>query len=62
MLQGQPSGSPSREESRAKAIRLPEIVDALAISPGSHVADIGAGEGFFTARLAREWDQTAKFL
>jgi predicted methyltransferase len=54
MLHGQPSsGSPSPEESRAKAIRLSEIVDALALSPGSHVADIGAGEGFFTARLAK---------
>ena len=53
-LYGQPSsGPPSGEESRAKAIRLAEIVDALAISPGSHVADIGAGEGFFTARLAK---------
>jgi len=53
-LCGQPSSRPpSGEESRAKAIRLAEIVDALAISPGSHVADIGAGEGFFTARLAK---------
>jgi predicted methyltransferase len=53
-LHGQPSsGSPSGEESRAKAIRLPEIADALAILPGSHVADIGAGEGSFTARLAK---------
>lgn len=48
------SGSPSGEELRAKAIRLPDIVDALAISPGSHVADIGAGEGFFTSRLAKK--------
>ena len=53
-LHGQPSsGSPSGEELRAKAIRLPDIVDALAISPGSHVADIGAGEGFFITRLAK---------
>ena len=48
------SGSPSGEELRAKAVRLPDIVDALAISPGSHVADIGAGEGFFSARLAKK--------
>lgn len=48
------SASPSGDELRAKAIRLPDIVDALAISPGSNVADIGAGEGFFTARLAKK--------
>ena len=54
-LHGQASaGSPSGEELRAKAIRLPDIVDALAISSGSHVADIGAGEGFFTVRLANK--------
>jgi predicted methyltransferase len=54
-LHGQPSaGSPSGEELRAKAIRLPDIVAALAISPGSRVADIGAGEGFFTVRLAKK--------
>ena len=42
------------QERREKAIRLPDILDALAISNGSRVADIGAGEGFFTVRLARK--------
>jgi predicted methyltransferase len=41
------------EERREKATKLPEIMEALAISPGSRVADIGAGSGFFTARLAK---------
>src|SRR5579872_1031181 len=41
------------DERREKAIKLPEILQALAISPGSQVADIGAGDGFFTARLAK---------
>jgi len=53
-MQGQASsGSPDAEELRAKAIRLPDILDALAVSSGLHVADIGAGEGFLTARLAK---------
>ncbi len=29
-----------------------EVIAALAIQPGSHVADIGAGGGYFTYRLA----------
>src|SRR5437879_5096982 len=41
------------EERRATALKLPEILEALALSPGSQVADIGAGEGFLTARLAK---------
>ena len=43
----------SPEERRAKALKLPEILDALALSEGSQVADIGAGDGFLTARLAK---------
>jgi SAM-dependent methyltransferase len=33
--------------------RPEEIMDALGIADGSHVADIGAGGGWFTIRLAR---------
>jgi hypothetical protein len=29
------------------------VLDALALSPGMTVADVGAGTGYFTARLAR---------
>ena len=36
------------------AWQLPDkVVDALAIRPGQVVADIGAGTGYFTVRLAR---------
>jgi SAM-dependent methyltransferase len=36
------------------AYQMPEaIMDALGIADGSHVADIGAGGGWFTVRLAR---------
>src|SRR5260370_21089311 len=43
----------SSEERRAKALKLPEILDALALSEGSKVADVGAGDGFLTPRLAK---------
>lgn len=33
---------------------MPEIIQALGIRDGSSVADVGAGGGFFTVRLARE--------
>jgi SAM-dependent methyltransferase len=36
-------------ESRAVFARRAEIVDSLALTPGSAIADIGAGTGFFTA-------------
>jgi ubiquinone/menaquinone biosynthesis C-methylase UbiE len=29
------------------------VVEALAVAPGQHVADVGAGGGYFTFRLAR---------
>jgi predicted methyltransferase len=34
--------------------RVPDVMAALAIGPGSRVADVGAGSGYFTSRLARE--------
>jgi len=42
----------SREVSREGWQRVPEILKALAIGEGSVVADVGAGGGFFTVRLA----------
>src|SRR5260370_40483103 len=48
-----PAQSASPEDRRATALKLPEILDALALSQGSQVADVGAGEGFLTARLAK---------
>jgi predicted methyltransferase len=43
----------SRDETREEWQKVPEIVRALGIGDGSSVADIGAGGGFFTMRLAR---------
>jgi len=41
------------EEARERWQRVPEIFAALGVGPGVRVADIGAGGGFFTSRLAR---------
>jgi ubiquinone/menaquinone biosynthesis C-methylase UbiE len=38
---------------RAETEQPDAVIDALHVAPGSTVADIGAGTGFFTVRLAR---------
>jgi predicted methyltransferase len=40
--------------------RVADVVAALGIVPGSHVADLGAGGGFFTTRLAKAVGPTGK--
>lgn len=46
-------GLPAQQQDRDTWQRVPEVIRALALDSGSVVADLGAGEGFFTARLAR---------
>jgi predicted methyltransferase len=41
------------EADREQWQKVPEIFSAMKVSAGSRVADLGAGTGFFTARLAR---------
>jgi ubiquinone/menaquinone biosynthesis C-methylase UbiE len=48
----QPPAS-SGEQARERWQRVDDILSALKIAEGSTVADIGAGGGFFTVRLAR---------
>jgi ubiquinone/menaquinone biosynthesis C-methylase UbiE len=43
----------SADEKRERNLKLADVLDALALSPGSQVADIGAGEGFYVPRLAK---------
>ncbi len=38
---------------RAQRLQVERVMDLLGIKPGSHVADIGAGSGWFTVRSAR---------
>ena len=33
--------------------RVPEVLAAMALEAGGHAADVGAGDGFFTVRMAR---------
>ncbi|MGH7531236.1 MAG: class I SAM-dependent methyltransferase, partial [Gemmatimonadales bacterium] len=41
------------EEARERWQRVPDVFAALGVAPGAVVADVGAGGGFFTARLAQ---------
>jgi predicted methyltransferase len=43
----------SQEQTREGWQNVPDILEALNVEQGSAVADIGAGRGFFTVRLAR---------
>jgi predicted methyltransferase len=49
---------PERDESE----RPEEVLDALGIQPGMVVADIGAGTGYFTLRLAQRVGTTGKVI
>ncbi len=42
----------AREERRAVEWKVAEMFQALAVHPGARLADIGAGDGFLTLRLA----------
>lgn len=42
----------SDEAERERYQKLPEIFQALGVKAGSRIADVGAGPGFFTVRLA----------
>lgn len=42
------------EQIKSAEIEIPKLVDELALKPGMSVADVGAGFGAWTMRLARE--------
>src|SRR5258708_33239833 len=48
------------EEQREKAAKLPEILQELGMAAGSQVADVGAGSGFYTSRLAKAVGATGR--
>jgi hypothetical protein len=47
------SPSYSTEETRDRLGEAERVMDRLAVKPGLRVADIGAGDGYYTVRLAR---------
>lgn len=49
----QESSVRSEEAKREAWQNVPKILEALGAVPGATVADVGAGDGFFTVRLAR---------
>ena len=42
-----------REARREEQQRVPDVLKAMGVQPGAMFADIGAGQGFYTVRLAR---------
>jgi protein-L-isoaspartate O-methyltransferase len=46
-------GTFSTEDARDRAGEAEEVMQLAAVKPGMSVADVGAGEGYYTVRLAR---------
>ena len=52
--------TPQQPASRESWQRVPDIFSAMNIANGAQVADVGAGDGFFTTRLARAVGPTGR--
>lgn len=50
----------ARETQREEQQRVVDVFKALGIRPGASVADIGAGQGFYTVRLSKAVGDTGK--
>ena len=50
------------EAARETWQRVPDILEAMAVHPGAVVADVGAGGGFLTVRLARAVGATGRVM
>jgi ubiquinone/menaquinone biosynthesis C-methylase UbiE len=48
------------DESREKTEKVGEILTALQAEPGKRIADVGAGEGFYSLRIARAVGPTGR--
>jgi precorrin-6B methylase 2 len=54
------AGRERQEQRREEWQKVPDILQALGAAPGAVVADVGAGGGFFTVRLARAVGPTGR--
>jgi len=52
----------SNEDARDRVKEADQIMDAAHVRPGMTVADIGAGEGYYTVRLARRVGKDGRVL
>lgn len=52
----------STEEARDRLNEAEQVMDDAGIKPGMTVADIGAGEGYYTVRLAKRVGHTGRVL
>jgi ubiquinone/menaquinone biosynthesis C-methylase UbiE len=48
------------EDSRENTEKVRDILDALQAEPGKRIADVGAGEGFYTFRIAKAVGPTGR--
>src|SRR2546428_4335557 len=58
----QVSSAQQEESAREGWQKVPEIFEAMAVRPGAIVADVGAGGGFLTVRLARAVGPTGRVI
>ena len=52
----------ARESQREEQQRVNDVFKALGVAPGAVVADVGAGQGFYTVRLAKAVGEAGKVL
>jgi SAM-dependent methyltransferase len=53
-------GAQDHDVKRESWQRVPDVLEALGARPGAVIADVGAGDGFFTVRLARAVGNTGQ--
>jgi rhodanese-related sulfurtransferase/predicted methyltransferase len=61
-LGGQSSNRAAQEARRETQQRVADIFKVMGVGPGAVVADVGAGQGFFTVRLAKAVGETGRVL
>ena len=55
-----PSWAQTADDTREKSEKVGEILTALQAQPGKRIADVGAGEGFYSLRIAKAVGPTGR--